>query len=489
MAYNPNHLLLDYQKRWIADTSPLKLGEKSRRTGLTWAEAADATLTASAAKPAGGKDHFYIGSGKDMAVEFIDAAAMWARAYDKAGSDIAEEVIDDEGKDILSYVIRFASGFKIQALSSNPSNMRGRQGNVTIDEAAFQDRFSEVLKAATAMLMWGANVRVISTHNGVENPFNELLQDSRAGKKDYSLHRITIEDAIADGLYKRICQVTGKVWTPEAEADWLDQLMRATATREDALEEYYCVPKQGGGAYLSRALIEARMVDAPVLRFEGTAEFNSWAEPLREAEIRDWCNANLAPLLDKLDQAECHVLGEDFGRSGDLTVLAPMAVSQQLKRRVPFLVELRNVPFKQQEQILYYIADRLPKFSGAALDARGNGQYLAEQAGYRYGDQVQQVMLSNAWYLENMPKFKAALEDDELAIPRDADVLDDLRALQVIKGVPKLPDGKTGDNKQRHGDAAIALVLAYAASLAEVRIYAYEPVGQSDDEPNRRGTW
>ena len=119
--------------------------------------------------------------------------------------------------------------------------------------------------------------------------------------------------------------------------------------------------------------------------------------------------------------------------------------------------------------MLFYIVDRLPRLQAGALDARGNGQYLAEQAVDQYGSgRIEAVMLSQGWYLEAMPKFKAAFEDDEIAIPRDRDVADDLRALQVIKGIPKLPDGKTGDAKARHGDAAIALALAYYASLMDV---------------------
>ncbi|MBL4831606.1 MAG: hypothetical protein JKY55_17195 [Aliivibrio sp.] len=45
IKFDENELLLGYQKRWIADDSPLKIAEKSRRTGLTWAEAADAVLS------------------------------------------------------------------------------------------------------------------------------------------------------------------------------------------------------------------------------------------------------------------------------------------------------------------------------------------------------------------------------------------------------------------------------------------------------------
>lgn len=484
----PDSVLLPYQKAWIEDDSELKIAEKSRRTGLTWGEAADAVLTASASKSAGGTNHFYVGSNKEMAIEFIDACAMWARAFDKAASTVQEEVLSDEDKDILTFNIHFASGFKIQALSSRPSNLRGRQGNVTIDEAAFHAELAEVLKAALALTMWGAKVRLISTHNGVENLFNELIQDSRAGKKRYSVHRLTLDDACDHGLYKRICQVRGKQWSAAAEKQWKENLLKDTATREDALEEYYCVPKSGGGAYISRALIEARMVEAPVVRYEGTAEFNAWPEHLRNAEMRDWCESELLPLLQLLNPDSSHCFGEDFGRSGDLTSIAPMEITQQLKRCVPFLVELRNVPFKQQEQVLFYILDRLPNLQSGALDARGNGQYLAEQAVDEYGgDRIEAVMLSQSWYLETMPKFKAAFEDDGIEIPSDRDVLDDLRALQVIKGIPKLPDAKTGDDKKRHGDTAIALAMAYYASFQQGALeYGYEAVRSGPDHTHHR---
>lgn len=470
-AFDEGEVLLPYQAKWIADESPLKIAEKSRRTGLTWAEAADATLTAGASRQAGGGNHFYIGSNKEMAREFIDAVAMWAKAFNQAAGEIHEELLYDEDKDILTFVVYFSSGFKVQALSSNPKNLRGMQGNVTIDEAAFHALLAEVLKAALALTMWGSKVRIISTHNGVENLFNELINDSRAGKKDYSIHRITLEDACAQGLYKRICQITKKPWSAQAQADWVAGLLKNTASTEDAQEEYFCVPKSGGGAYLSRALIEARMFDAPVIRYTGTVEFNAWPEGIRNAEIKDWCEAELLPHLLKLNPVLRHAFGEDFARKGDLTVMVPMAVEDNLVRRVPFMVELQNVPFRQQEQILKYICDRLPRFCKAKLDARGNGQYLAEQARYEYGAaRVDEVMLTQGWYLENMPRFKAAFEDAEILIPKDDMVASDLRAIQVIKGIAKVPDGNTNDTAsadKRHGDAAIALALAYAASFED----------------------
>ncbi|BBI66829.1 hypothetical protein PKHYL_10200 [Psychrobacter sp. KH172YL61] len=43
-------VLLPYQQKWIADESQLKIAEKSRRIGLTWAEAADCALVAASDK-------------------------------------------------------------------------------------------------------------------------------------------------------------------------------------------------------------------------------------------------------------------------------------------------------------------------------------------------------------------------------------------------------------------------------------------------------
>ncbi|AZQ10151.1 terminase large subunit domain-containing protein [Shewanella khirikhana] len=490
--FDPGEVMLGYQRRWVADTSPLKIAEKSRRTGLTWAEAADAVLTAAAGRGAGGTNHFYVGSNKEMAREFIDAAAMWAKVFDKAGGEIHEEVfIDDgvDGKEILTFAIYFASGFKIQALSSNPSNLRGMQGNVTIDEAAFHERLAEVLKAALALTMWGAKVRLISTHNGVENLFNSLINDSRAGKKDYSVHRITLDDACRDGLYKRICQIRGMEWSQAAEDDWKAGLLKATAAEEDALEEYYCVPKNGGGAYIPRSLREraARLV-GPVLRFTGSAAFNQAGESERINEMQEWLDKEVAPQLLLLPKHLRHAFGEDFARTGDLTVMAPVTVNDNTKREVPFLVELKNVPFKQQEQTLYFICDRLPRRDGIKLDARGNGQYLAEQARYKYGAEVEEVMLTQSYYRENMPRFKAAFEDNEITLPKHEDVITDLGQIQLYRGVPGIDDSRTtgSDGNKRHGDSAIAIFLGFLASKEDITRYELHSIKPQGDETVRR---
>src|ERR1700691_2132499 len=86
-------VLLPYQIRWLADESPVKVAEKSRRIGLTWTEAAASALKASASK---GLDTWYLGYNRDMALEFVETAAAWARQFNKAARGIEEIAIDDE---------------------------------------------------------------------------------------------------------------------------------------------------------------------------------------------------------------------------------------------------------------------------------------------------------------------------------------------------------------------------------------------------------
>ncbi len=234
---------------------------------------------------------------------------------------------------------------------------------------------------------------------------------------------------------------------------------------EAGAEELDCIPRQSGGKYLPRALLEARAVKVPILRWGVEDSFVDLADDKRWAECDAWLRENVEPILSLLPSGLRTSLGEDFGRSGDLTVLWPLITGGDLVRRTPFVIELRNVPFRQQEQVVFWLIDRMPRFSGAAFDARGNGQYLAEVSRQRYGSEcIAEVMLTEGWYREHMPPAKAALEDGTLELPADAEILDDFRTIEVVKGVPRVVEKTRGATGQRHGDAAVACVLSYFAS-------------------------
>ena len=474
-------VFLPYQQALMAAAAayPVVVVEKSRRTGYSWAAAAIAALKASSARSAGGSDVLYMSHTLDITREFIDYVAKWAKLIEPAAAAVQEFLFADPEhpeRDIKAFRIKFASGFEVIALPSVPRALRGHQGMVIIDEAAFHENLEEVLTAAYALLMWGGSVLIISTHKGDLNPFNVLVQDIRVGNEPHHLLRCTFDDAIADGLYRYICLATHKAWSPEAEAEWRASMLASYGSR--AQEELFCIPSQSTGSAIPGPLIEARMVDgSPVLRWECSDGFVHWAAHLREAEALAWCEENLLQVLKTLNPDEPHVFGSDFGRKGDLSVTWPFAIRKNMVRHTPFIVELRNVPFEQQRQILFYLCDRLPRFRAGKMDATGNGAFLGEVAMQRYGElRIEPVMLNEPWYRDNMPAFKAAFEDAMLDLPRDRDIMSDIRVLAYVRGIIRVPTRTVdGQGKQRHGDAAIAGALAYAASRADPEEYDYKP--------------
>jgi phage FluMu gp28-like protein len=229
---------------------------------------------------------------------------------------------------------------------------------------------------------------------------------------------------------------------------------------------------------------------APIIRLVKDDDFRNAPQHVREADILAWCEKHLKPVLANLNPFLTHVFGEDFARSGDLTVIAIYEMGRDLVRRTVAQIELRNVPFETQRDILFYTLDRIPKLGGGAMDARGNGQYLAEVAAQKYGEKIVEVMLSQAWYRENSTPFTEAVTGGEVWLPKDEDTVRDLQGLQYVNGIIKVPDDhstKGADGFDRHGDAAIAYVLAWFASRQNHAEYDYTSGRPNKDLDDNHG--
>ena len=479
---NAPHVLLSYQKEWVADQADVSLWEKSRRIGASWCDASDSVLTSGVE---GGMDSLYIGYSEDMTKEYIEDCAMWARAFSLAAGEVAEMLFveeDDKGEknSIKAFRIDFASGFKILALSSRPRSIRGKQGKVTIDEAAFHDDLPGLMKAALAMLIWGGRVRVLSSHNGEDNFFNLMVKDVRAGKLPYSLHTTTFSQALEAGLYDRVRLVMG-ARMKAADRDAWEANVRGQYG-ESAAEELDCIPSMGSGVYLPRTLVERCQVEGcVVLQLAKRPEYTLDDKRLEETDR--WIADVLKPAVDSLPNVRS-VLGRDFGRSGDLSIEGVLQEVEPLKWRATLTVELRRVPFDVQEKINHWLLDNLPLFHHAKYDGRGNGQQLAESALQKLGPaRVECVMASQSWYAANFPPYKAALEDKSCELPKGEDEIADHRRVVLKNGYPTMDQGKDKgtDGEQRHGDRAVARVLAWAATRTEGEPPAGETVQSSSD--------
>lgn len=181
-----------------------------------------------------------------MTDQFIRDCEQWACAFNLALAGESRQDIVDEDKGILGYQIRFKNGRTIKALSSKPRNMRSKQARVVIDEAAFCDNLPALLKAAKALMIWGGSLSILSTHDGVDNAYNEIIEAIRHGEPEgngWSLHSTDINKAIEEGFYKRVCLALRQEWTLAGQRAWLEQLMAEYGI--DADEELLCIPFSG----------------------------------------------------------------------------------------------------------------------------------------------------------------------------------------------------------------------------------------------------
>ncbi len=262
-----NFTFLPYQQKVLSDEiNQLIVVEKSRRIGMSWAVAGDCAIYASRTD---GGDVYYKGQDKEMAQTFINDAAWFAKEICNEVCPIFEDP-EMPDKSIFTFKIHFKNGHKIVAQSSNPAGLRSKgrpSDRFVFDEAAFHPDFKALLKAAMALMMWGCRIMILSSHNGEDNPFNELIKDIRSGKRPGKVYRVTFQEAVADGLFKRVCQMTGQAWSEEAEQAWVAQMYAYYGS--DAQEELDVIPSSGSGVVLTRAQIERCMKPAIVQNFSG----------------------------------------------------------------------------------------------------------------------------------------------------------------------------------------------------------------------------
>lgn len=507
-------VLLPYQKRAIRTRllHTVTFIEKSRRTGLTWAFALDAALVGAASQRDGGMDVWYIGYNLEMAREFIDVVGMWAKMLSDVAFAEGEFVFKDydpiskDTREIKAFRIQFASGFEVVALPSAPRSLRAKQGYVLIDEAAFHDDLEAVLKAAIALTIWGGMVVVISTHDGRSNPFNFKIEEIRSGAKRYGLLRIDFDEALREGLYQRICQRRGEPWSVEAEAEWRAGVIDDYGEAAD--EELFCIPAEGSGAWILPGVISAcQSTEVSVVRWEMPSEFAAQPEAYRRAAAREFCEAQLRPLVEAMDPELRTVFGMDFARVADLSVFWPIQITQNLFKRTSFVLEMRNIPFDQQEQVVFWLCERMPRLVRGALDAGGNGAALAERTAQRFGmGRIEQVKFTLDWYRLNMPPFKRTLEAQGMSLPADADTGADFQLVKLVDGVARVPAARStekgeaalgGKKRKRHGDSAIGAALAHWAAETRWVEYDYATAADlrredGDDEDSgagARGLW
>lgn len=439
-------LLLRYQQRTLdklyAGTALLVI-EKSRRIGLTWGLAAYLVLKAATRQSDGGQSGWYMGYDKEMTLEFIEVCAMWARAFGIAAEAVDEEILDDGENGVQAFRIRFASGNKIVALPSVPRALRGKQGIVVIDEAAFHKNVNEVIKSAMALLIWGGQVIVVSTHDGIGNPFNMLIDEIRAKKRRGQTITITFADALADGLYERVSLVARTKGVELPPKDEWEADIRASYG-DDAEEELDCIPKAGAGSLISIEDIIA-------------AEHDDCGKP-------------------ELYQGGLCYIGRDVARRRDGQVQYCMELIGDVQWQRDTYEEAGQT-FAHQDAFFdtLFLTRRI---AAAWIDQTGMGEKVVEDLQLKHGSRVHGELLTGPHRVDLATSLARRFQMHKIRIRADATTRSDLMAIKKI-GSEESGGVRIVNEGAVHADRFWAYALASrAGDLAQLTYDGFRSVGR-----------
>lgn len=438
----PEGLFLPYQLRWVEDRSRLKLMEKGRQIGLSWATAY-AAVERTALK--GARYDQWVSSRDDMQARlFVEDCKMWAAALNRAARDLGELALD-EGRH-KAYVVQFANGRRIHSMSSNPDAQAGKRGGRILDEFALHPNPRLLWDIAYPGITWGGALEVISTHRGSHNYFNTLVREAReAGNpKGLSLHRVTLADALEQGFLYKLQQALPADDPRQAmdEAEYFDWVRAGCSDEEAFQQEYMCQPADDDVAFLEYDLIAA-------------------CEYPHEANWR------------AIERGELYA-GIDIGRTRDLTVMWIVErLGDVLYTRE--VIALKAMPKPDQEAILWPWIARCRR---VCIDATGLGIGWADDAQRRFGAHRAEGVTFTAKVKEALAyPVRGFMQDRTLRIPCDPAIRADLRSVTkqtTSAGNIRFTAERTADG---HADRFWALALALYAAASPTAPIEFQSAG------------
>jgi hypothetical protein len=228
-----NHWL-PYQDAWLKDRSIFKIWEKSRRIGATYVQSFEDFCDCQKGVY---QNVWFSSTSEDAGKEYLTYVEAWVKLFNHCAKNIGKQIIDKD-LDIKATVIEFKNGSRINVLSSNPKGFRGKGGKIVLDEFAHHDNQRELWDAASACILWGGSMRILSTHYGKSNMFYEMI-NNRDNSYDLSKHRTSIHDAVNQGLHKRLLDLDKTKITDSA--DWIAWIKKNIARYEETWQQEFCL--------------------------------------------------------------------------------------------------------------------------------------------------------------------------------------------------------------------------------------------------------
>ena len=446
--------LLPYQLDWVYDENRYKLCEKSIRIGVTFAQEFAAVRGRLNSKV----DYLHSSVTQGVALNYIRECKFWLDQYKVKGISLGETEYVEELDNTLqrAQYIEFPNGSRIVSFSSSPNAMRGFGGEVGLDEIAFHRNMADMIKGAGGRSLWGDPVSMWSSHNGADSDFNLFIQREKSlgDQSKWSLHKITIVDAINQGLVEKINQVKGMNFTRE---QFLIDCETAVGSREAFEEECMCEPKEGGRKAINWFDIQHAQKDYPIyfIKIKGDAKKGDEIDPSVQAFLQD----NPFRLLEKNKR---YSFGYDIARTGHLSAM-PVLETDGKNHRLVMLILLHKCKFSSQRAVQALALDTHWGITGS-MDGTGLGMESAEILEDRYPGRFTGVNFS-AFKPHLGGKLTGVFEDGRIIIPQEPDVIAyDVRGIKTAQSGTRTIyiESRNPVDADSHCDIAWGLALGIA---------------------------
>jgi phage FluMu gp28-like protein len=493
-------ILEDYQERWIDDDSKFKWCGKSRRIGLSLAEAAKKLAKSQLINT--NYNTTFISYTLEEAISKID----YGRAlYDSIPTRFKKKKMRDRRQ---SLEFSDPTTGTVQKLLSHAQRApRGGGGSMVLDEFGHFQWAQKILDAALAcILTGGGDMTMISTPNGEGDPFHEVGTNEKK-HSHYSRHFVYWWDC------RWLCNDVASARTRAPRMTTEERVTRyGTKTLKQVFESYVDLESfqqemelkflSSSYRYIPRSLVmtciyphlSRQFVDksGQVVKFDPNA-FDTEIEAGADIADKKWLDidgqvqgsaypiVNLYANDKEVNFFKCNSLAElfltiragqinpmlfagfDVGRTvnvSDLRILEEVNMSSDVNIQIErYSQQLANTPLPDQKRFLYDLLMKLPMMK-LAIDAGGIGRGIAEDLQSFFPTRVTAIQFTAEWKAEAVKSIRSRIEKQLIAIAEDRITIEHITSIKRSISSNMLELFAADKREKHHGDAFWALAMA-----------------------------
>ena len=467
IQFQQKDLLLDFwQDAYIRSMARFIAIVKSRRVGWSFICSLKGLIKAMDPERIGYTKQF-VSYNEEDALEKISYAKQF---YESIPDCDAKKKLITDNKSMLCFQDK--NGITQSRLISIPCRPpRGKGGDISLDEFAIYNPKMQklVYDAALPVISRGGTIEMGSSPLGKIGQFYDILTD----KSTYDYERYNIPWWFCRDLCVDVptaVKVAPSLPTEERVATFGTKIIQQILQNNDYetfRQEYECDFIDSSESYIPLDLIYAntpgkRDGDLDLSACEKMDDDEYW-EYNRGIDFQTYKDLSSAILnYNPEKHGETLFLGFDVGRTHDATAIHIIGKMADGKKRDFARIELRNVDFESQENIILQAYKELPVYRGR-MDMTGIGRPVYERLHKKLGDRLEGVVFTPEEKEIMAIDVKRGLEQHEFLLSNDKEFHRQIHSIKRTSNGGKYFRYDAERNEKGHADSFWAWALANSA--------------------------